>query len=110
MRVLSALRWRLNQICALKKPCPEGPSTLQGAAGKRQCRSLRPTCDAFRFQVVWSWQRVELSHFSTVAKSELFVTDSESDPTQTQQMPDAFKPPAPQASVRYACVQDPSEA
>ena len=58
----------------------------------------------------WSWQRVELSHFSTVAKSELFVTDSESDPTQSQQMPGAFKPPAPQAPVRYACLQDPSEA
>ena len=63
-----------------------------------------------RFRVVWSRQRVELSHFSTAAQSELFDTDSESDPAQSQQMPGAFKPPAPQAPVRYTCVQDLSEA
>jgi len=87
-----------------------GSFDAPGRGGKAAVPSLRPTCDAFRFQVVWSWQRVDLSRFSTVAKSELFVTDSESDPTQSQQMPGAFKPPAPQAPVRYACVQDPSEA
>ena len=51
----------------------------------------------------------ELSHFSTAAQSELFYTDSESDPAQIEKMPGAFKPPAP-APVRYTCVQDPSEA
>ena len=53
---------------------------------------------------------MELSHFSTVAKSELFVTDSESDPTQNQQVPGAFKPPAPRRPCGSTCVQDPSEA
>jgi hypothetical protein len=64
-----------------------------------------------RFRVVWSRQRVELSHFSTAAQSELFDTDSESDTAQCQQMPGAFKPPAPQRPCGMrACVQDPSEA
>jgi hypothetical protein len=71
----------------------------------------RSSSGCLPFQVVWSPQRVELSHFSTAAQSELFDTDSENDPAQGQQMPGAFKhPPAPQAPVRYTCVQDPSEA
>ena len=41
---------------------------------------------------------------------ELFDTESENDLAQGQQMPGAFKPPAPQAPVRYTCVQDLSEA
>jgi hypothetical protein len=41
---------------------------------------------------------------------ELFDTESENDRAQGQQMPGAFKPPAPQAPVRYTCVQDLSEA
>jgi hypothetical protein len=41
---------------------------------------------------------------------EQFDTESENDLAQGQQMPGAFKPPAPQAPVRYTCVQDLSEA
>jgi hypothetical protein len=48
--------------------------------------------------------------FHRRSESELFDTDSESDPAQSQQMPGAFKPPAAQAPVRYTCVQDPGEA
>jgi hypothetical protein len=52
----------------------------------------------FPFQVVWSCQRVKLSHFSTAAQSELFDTDSESDPAQSQQMPALSSPRPPQSA------------
>ena len=55
---------------------------------------------------VWSYPT-----FPPPIQSELFDTDSESDPAQRQQMPGAFKPPPPpKAPVRYTWVQDPGEA
>ena len=41
---------------------------------------------------------------------DLFDTDSESDPAQRFKDAGRFQAPRPQAPVRYACVQDPSEA
>ena len=52
------------------------------------------------FRAVSFHQPVKLSHFSAAAQSELFDTDSKSDPAQSQPMPGASKPPAPQAPVR----------
>ena len=50
-------------------------------------------------------------HFSTAVQSELFDTDCESDPAQSQQMPGASKPPPPPKRLcGKTCVQDPGEA
>jgi hypothetical protein len=87
-----------------------GSFDAPGGGGKAAGAVISADMRCFPFQVVWSCQRVKLSHFSTAAQSELFDTNSESDPAQSQQMPGAFKPPAPQAPVRYTCVQDPSGA
>jgi hypothetical protein len=50
-----------------------------------------------------SGNRVELSQFSTASQSELFDTDSEGDPAQSQQIAVRFKPPGSQ-SARTVCV------
>jgi len=69
-----------------------------GARREAAAWSLRLTCDACRFGLfgpvnVWSY----LTSPPPI-QSELFDTDSESDPAQRQQMPGAFKPPAPQSA------------
>ena len=56
------------------------------------------------FRAVWFRQRVKLSHFSTAAQSELFDTNSESDPAQSQHMPGASKLPRP-LSACAVCVR-----
>jgi hypothetical protein len=54
---------------------------------------------------VWSYPT-----FPQSIQSELFDTDSESDPAQGQQMPGASSSQSPQAPARYTCVQGPNEA
>jgi hypothetical protein len=66
-----------------------------GARREAAAWSLRLTCDASRFGLfgpvnVWSYPT-----FPPPIQSELFDTDSESDPAQSQQMLGAFKPPDP---------------
>ena len=75
--------------------------------GSGGAEPLRLTCDAFRFGLFGPANAWSYPSFPPPIQSELFDTDSESDPAQRQQMPGAFKPPAPKAPVRYTCVQGP---
>jgi hypothetical protein len=66
--------------------------------GSGGAEPLRLTCDAFRFGLFGPANAWSYPSFPPPIQSELFDTDSESDPAQRQQMPGAFKPPAPQSA------------
>jgi hypothetical protein len=74
---------RIVEVSLFKKDhsqTQKGPLTSKGASTVPAGTVTSADKRCLPFQVVWSRQRVELSHFSTAALSELFDTESESDP------------------------------
>ena len=81
------------------------PSTLRGAAGSG---GLVADMRCFPFRVVWSRHVWSYPTFPPPIQSELFDTDSESDPAQSQQTPGASQPPSPRARVGMRAHESPS--
>ena len=84
---------------------PSTPGHVAKGQGHFGWHAMPSVFRLFRPTDAWSYPT-----FLPPLLSELFDTDSESDPAHSQHMPGASKPPRPPKRPTVACVQDLSEA